>query len=564
LEQGRTSLRETAVAAASTVLALLPFLGKAFTIDDPVFLWTARRIAEHPLDPYGFSVHWYERSLPMWLVNKNPPLASYFLALAGRILGWSEPALHLSFLVPAAAAIAGTYRLARRVSPRPLLAAMATLAAPVFLVSSTNVMSDTPLLAFWVWALLLWIEGLDRDSAGRLLAASFLAAAAALTKYFGMSLIPLMALYALLRRSRRALWLPPLLVPLAVLAGYHAWTRQLYGRGLLLDSAAYAAGLGAFFRSHGYAAGTRFLSGLVFTGGCALPALLLAPFLWSRRALLALAAAALAIGLAYPAGWRSGPLAEYAAGWSALVWVHAGLFAAGGISVLALCADDLRARRDPDSVLLALWVSGTFLFAAVVNWDVTGRSILPLAPAAAILLARRLGPSAGSGPGPEWKAWGPVALAGAIALLVARGDASFAGTQRTGAIAIRRMADAEGVATVWYSGHWGFQYYMDAAGGRPLEIGLSPLKPGDWVAIPVNNTNRIDFPGEMLAGTRTVSVGNDALAATMVRADGAGFYASIFGPLPFRLGPVTPDRFIVHRIGSAAEIPDVRPREGNR
>jgi hypothetical protein len=96
---------------------------------------------------------------------------------------------------------------------------------------------------------------------------------------------------------------------------------------------------------------------------------------------------------------------------------------------------------------------------------------------------------------------------------------------------------------------------MDAVGGRPIEIDRSPLKPGDWVAIPVDNTNRIDFPKRMLAGSQRISIQTNAPAATMVRADAAGFYASIFGPLPFSLGPVTPDPFVVHWIGSAAEIP---------
>lgn len=39
----------------------------------------------------------------MWEVTKNPPLACYYLAISAMILGWSEPALHIAFLLPAAA-----------------------------------------------------------------------------------------------------------------------------------------------------------------------------------------------------------------------------------------------------------------------------------------------------------------------------------------------------------------------------------------------------------------------------------------------------------------------------
>ena len=66
-------------------------------------------------------------------------------------------------------------------------------------------------------------------------------------------------------------------------------------------------------------------------------------------------------------------------------------WAVGGISVLALAFADVFRRRDAYSWLLLLWVFGTFLFTAFFNWTVNGRSLLPLAPAVGILIARRLG-----------------------------------------------------------------------------------------------------------------------------------------------------------------------------
>jgi 4-amino-4-deoxy-L-arabinose transferase-like glycosyltransferase len=127
--------------------ALAPFLAKPFNIDDPLFLWTARQIQSHPADPYGFMVNWYGTADPMWWVTDNPPLASYYLALAAGVLGWSEVALHFAFLLPAVAAILGTHRLARRFCSLPMLAALATLFTPVFLVSGTTVMCDVMMLA---------------------------------------------------------------------------------------------------------------------------------------------------------------------------------------------------------------------------------------------------------------------------------------------------------------------------------------------------------------------------------------------------------------------------------
>ena len=78
------------------------------------FLKAARQIRSNPLDFYGFRVNWYGTEQPMWEVTKNPPLGSFFIALAAEVAGWSELALHLAFLLPAVAAALGTLALARR------------------------------------------------------------------------------------------------------------------------------------------------------------------------------------------------------------------------------------------------------------------------------------------------------------------------------------------------------------------------------------------------------------------------------------------------------------------
>ena len=160
-----------AALALAVFLALGPFLAKPFNMDDPLFIWTARQIHAHPFNPYGFDVNWYGTSAPMWSVTENPPLAGYYMALAAGILGWSETALHLAFLLPALAVVLGTHRLARRFCDRPMLAALAVLCAPVFLVSSATVMCDVLMLAFWIWAVVFWVEGLEGNDFWRLSAA---------------------------------------------------------------------------------------------------------------------------------------------------------------------------------------------------------------------------------------------------------------------------------------------------------------------------------------------------------------------------------------------------------
>ena len=224
------------------VALLAPFLWKAIHIDDTLFVWIAKHILKDPFDPYGFSVSWYGSSVPMDAVTKNPPLAAYYAALTGAWAGWSEFPLHLAFLLPAVIVVLGVERLGRGLCDSPALAAVLTLAAPGFLVSATSLMSDVPMLALWLVALVLWREGLETESPLRLGASALAMAACALTKYFGACLIPLLLLYSIWKKRRAGLWALWFLVPACLLAGYQIWTRSLYGHGLLSDAASYARG----------------------------------------------------------------------------------------------------------------------------------------------------------------------------------------------------------------------------------------------------------------------------------------------------------------------------------
>ena len=201
-----------------------------------------------------------------------------------------------------------------------------------------------------------------------------------------LSLLPLLAFYALSKRRRFSDWGPFLLIPLAAL-GLKISTFRLYGSGLLSEAAAYSRQSGAAVR---LLAGL--LIGLTFLGGCFVPAFFYAPLLWSRRALMLLGGLAalclLPVVLSERIGWF--PL-NATDGFRWGVIAQMGFFVFGGVSLLAtMAAINLWRIRDAETWLLALWCGGTFLFASIFNWTVNGRSLLPLTPAAAILLVRRL------------------------------------------------------------------------------------------------------------------------------------------------------------------------------
>ncbi len=558
-----TSLHSYLLLGLATVACLLPFSSKAFHIDDPLFIWTAQQIAHHPFDPYGFHMVWYVTDMPMSAITKNPPLACYYGALIGIAAGWSEPAWHLAFLLPALAVVLGTYRLAERFTASPLIAAAATLLAPGFLVSATGVMCDVMMLALWIWAVIFWLRAIDCGRPLHFVASSLLIAGCALTKYFGASLLVLLLAYSLLRQRRLAASMGYLFIPIAGLAAYQFWTKALYGRGLLWDAAQYARSPQHVDQASRLASG---LVGLSFLGGCALPIVLFFPFLWSRRQLLSGSLAGAIAGLAVAMQWLH-PLIHNPEQHWAWIGVQFAFYFAGGIGLLALVVADYRNKKDAESLLLALWVLGTFLFAAFLNWTVNARSLLPLIPAAAILMARRLDLRLdlyrdetrqasslwllGIAPGMPARILAvPLALSAMVSLSIAWGDAALADSERHMASFFHRQTQSQ-AGTVFFEGHWGFQYYMQLWGARPLEYDKFVFKTGDLVVTPENATSTFPVSPQFVATQEILQIDPHAYAASMGL--GAGFYSSVWGPLPFSFGRAPSEPYLLVRLQQPGE-----------
>jgi hypothetical protein len=555
----------------ATLLCLLPFLDKAFNIDDTLFVWAARQIARDPLNPYGFELNWFRSNDLMSQVTMNPPLASYYGALAGSFAGWSEWRLHAAFLVPALVAILATYRLAQRFTRSPLVAAAATLFTPGFLVSASSVMCDTMMVAIWLLATIFWIDGLEKRKLWRLLVSALLIAVCSLTKYFGACLIPLLLVYSLMSRwgkvevhfgkdrvitaRRRELrswklrsWVWYLLIPVLILVAYQNWTRMLYGQGLLRGAIRFAR------ISRHAVGGSTFTKGILdlsFLGGCTIGGLTFAPLIWSRKQILISVVAGAMAALPVAVGWLSlGPTLaprDFSQRFAS-VGVQLAFCIASGISILALAIRDFWRHRDTNSFFLMLWVVGTFIFTGFLNWVINARSILPAIPAAGILLARRLDEMrTGSPRRPLLRSAVPLAVAAALSLWVTWGDADLANSARKAATLIAEKTRNQ-ASTVWFEGHWGFQYYMESMGALPFDVDSPEAHPGDFIAMSENNLLLFEVRPEFVASKDTIEIAMSDRVTTTHGKAGAGFYSAEWGPLPFVIGPVPPERYSLVRL----------------
>ncbi|MBX3412269.1 MAG: glycosyltransferase family 39 protein [Pirellulales bacterium] len=537
--------------AGLTLACLLPFVAQPPHVDDPLFIWTAQHIAQVPADFYGFSANWFGTEAPMIINMKNPPLASYYLAVVGSLFGFHAVVLHLAMLAPAVLTVWGVYTLADRLGLDPLLSGCLTLAMPVFLMSATMLMCDVMLLACWTWGIAFWVDGIQRRRLLPQALAALCMALAVLIKYFGIALAPLLLVYALTVRKNVGWWLLWFGVPLATLVGYESWTAHLYGAGLLADAMHYS--------SEARQANQLLISletsfvAVLFLGGCLLGVLTYAPRMWNIVWLVGIVVVICLISVAAVSqGWLDPDnLAPDISSPSerTIQVVHVLLMVGAGLTVLVLVVSDLKNQRDALSLMLALWVGGTFIFAGFLNWTVSGRSMLPIAPAVALLVARNL-ERCSLLRGPRRWRWdyGSLLFGLAVGMLGAWGNYAQASTAYEAAQQIVAKYQKDGTR-LWFEGHWGFQYEMQRLGAMPLDYDHLDLAVGDYVAIPSYNTNLWHLSTELATTRESFEIAHRSPVITMRAPLHAGFYAAVIGRFPYiMLGDISPDRYTVYQI----------------
>jgi hypothetical protein len=352
-----------------------------------------------------------------------------------------------------------------------------------------------------------------------------------------------------------------------LLARYQWWTWRQYGRGLLSDAAAYAwqiaaiPGPGAVVSQE--TVGSKTIAGLSFLGGSFIPLSFCVPWLLPKRGLAAAAVVALAMGAW--ARWISSPQQLAALhmqlGFTSTSAAQLGLFTVCGALVLWLAVSDIVKHESADACLLALWVWGTFGFAAFVNWTCNVRAVLPIAPALGILLVRRIDEErtrrGGRPVGWRWV----LAPAAAVALMVAWADFCLANTARTAATEIAAVLRPE-AGTVWFQGHWGFQHYMRAKGGRDFDLSHPACKPGDILINPFNNTDVYFFDAEFLDPLPEMEFPACGWLSTVQCRLGAGFYSAIWGPMPFVFASAPKEKYGIWRLKVPIEFKPLIRDEG--
>jgi hypothetical protein len=224
---------------------------------------------------------------------------------------------------------------------------------------------------------------------------------------------------------------------------------------------------------------------------------------------------------------------------------------------LGLALSELRNWRNCDSIFLGLWILGTYFFAAFANWSLNARSVMPLIPAVGILLARQIEKLPNFSLSNRKIAL-MLCLSGALSLWVTQADSEWANSARRAAEFVQQQSlhqenlrqENQGQSqNVWFYGHWGFQYYMQLWGARPIDAVSSNMQPGDTVIVPESNAASYPFPAsQVVSSSGLLQIKLAQPLSTMRWRIGAGFYSAFYGPLPFAFGPAPTERYYIFKL----------------
>jgi 4-amino-4-deoxy-L-arabinose transferase-like glycosyltransferase len=188
------------------LIAALPFVGRAYFVDDYYFVTMAKGILEHPLRPYDFvsddaGSSNISRERPEQPPKVNPPLFHYFLAAVIKVWGDAVWKLRTASLLFSLISLYAVYFLGKRFVRNPLPAAALLAVTPAFWLTSYSLLIDSAMLAFFLASLVCFIEGQERHRWRWLIASGVLMGCTLMTKYTGALIVPVVLLWHLLNRK---------------------------------------------------------------------------------------------------------------------------------------------------------------------------------------------------------------------------------------------------------------------------------------------------------------------------------------------------------------------------
>lgn len=196
-------LKQIAVLVFLAAIFSLPFIEKAYHIDDVHFLEAGRRLFDfkhfYTTPFYSFGER-YESAINF----SHPLVVPYIIHLVMRAIPTaSEAVFHAVFLVFSLSAIVFTYLFCLRFSRQPFLITLCFLFSPAYFVLSHNIMSDIVLYSLIIGSIACFVQAVDCEHKGFLAGAIILFALALGTGFQSMVFYSAFFFYSYYREPRK-------------------------------------------------------------------------------------------------------------------------------------------------------------------------------------------------------------------------------------------------------------------------------------------------------------------------------------------------------------------------
>lgn len=514
------SRRDRFILIAAVLLVILPFVNRPVFVDDHSHILAARELLTHPSDPFHTNgtglFAWQSGGSP---IEANPLLYFYLIGFFMKLAGTALWKAHL-FMVPFhLVAILSFYELARRYVKRPLEASLLWLSTAQFWLTANSLLLDAMIAPFLIAGIYFWIRGWEKIRSRDLGIGALALGLAALVKYTAVLGWAVAILWTILEgKSKRSWRWLFLLIPFGLFGAWLGWTQSLYHEShieavakasMVIPSAMQVLILCAF------TAGTATVLALaVFPAICG----------HTRQRLVSLMIFLVAVaignrtGLPYLIGLQVGAWAGFF-----FVWIY----------VVASTTEIVTARSG--QFLLSWVLLGLIGLAVARDWFCARYFVVigaPLVTLTVSLLENSKTPWLSS----------PIFLRSAVVFflattgLLAFADQQQARVDKLAAMEMNAWAQADGLSRKhYYPGAIlsGLSYYLDqnlwtpAQPNQEIEKGAIVVVP--WRSLPGAFFPHISNPSYLKKWIYTIPLP----LRTLDTRSYAGFYGSIWGPLPF-------------------------------
>ena len=553
----RKEMRDSLIIVFFVLILSVPFINKAFHIDDTAYIYIARQVTKDPLHPYSFNFDWSGKTGLATHIS-NPPLISYYIAVIMLLFGRAEWVIHLSFLIfPIIAGISMFY-IAKKFTNKPLASSLLFVTSIAFVVMVHTLMLDIPFIAFFLLSIALFIYGVESNKNCLLILGSIFGGMSYLIKYTGIIIIPILGTYAIVKKRFKVLIY--LIIPIFFIILWNLYTFIIYGVAHNSEILNWLLKSQNSFTLQSII--IRLLTNIVYIGGATIfPLMLLYPFLIDNKNKLAYASTLIFASILSIILFFASTTFKYRYTISQLVLFA--FFSSIGLFFLFIITryystvflklfriknikNVLDSKQTANNIFLVLWFLIVFLFISTLAGGAV-RYITILMPPMLIIYfnmtehykflnSKRL----------KNFIFLAVALTSLLSIAVAYADYEYANVYRNFSEVAKEYKSVNN--KIWFSGHGGFQYYMQEKGYNILGFDDNSPKKGDVVVKAQIPSPRKFSPllEERLKLLNTKSYKGNLLLRVLNPKAHAGFYTYGGGFLPYSISNSSLEDFDIY------------------